>query len=132
MKREEEKWNYALKVIEAHFNRRNYIAALEFVEEFLSHSKFPQRRLPALMKKAMCCFGAWHYERKYKTKEPFARCIRTQLIISISFHPGVFRASTNTLHLKSHVFFATAIASLCQLFIQSSWSLDASNLSSLF
>ncbi|KAJ7386930.1 putative ATP-dependent RNA helicase ddx60 [Desmophyllum pertusum] len=63
MKREEEKWNYALKVIEAHFNRRNYIAALEFVEEFLSHSKFPQRRLPALMKKAMCCLGAWQDER---------------------------------------------------------------------
>lgn len=64
MKREEDKWNHALQAIESRLNKRNYIAVLELVEEFLSHTKFPQQRLPALMKKAMCCFGAWKDERK--------------------------------------------------------------------
>ncbi|XP_078360877.1 putative ATP-dependent RNA helicase DDX60 [Oculina patagonica] len=63
MKREEDKWNHALNCIESRVNKRNYITALESVEEFLSHTKFPQQRLPALMKKAMCCFGAWQDER---------------------------------------------------------------------
>ena len=64
MKREEDTWNNALGPIESRLNKRNYVAALELVEEILSHIKFPQQRLPALLKKAMCCFGAWKDERK--------------------------------------------------------------------
>lgn len=45
-------------------NKKDYESALELMNEFLKNTSFAQVRLPALMVKAKCCFGAWRQKRK--------------------------------------------------------------------
>ena len=64
MRKEQDKWCNTFKSIEPLMNKKDYESALELMNEFLKNTSFAQVRLPALMVKAKCCFGAWRQKRK--------------------------------------------------------------------
>lgn len=64
MKKEQDKWCNTFKNIEPLLKKQDYENALELMNGFLKNTSFPQARLPALMVKAKCCFGAWRQKRK--------------------------------------------------------------------